>query len=164
MPELIRAAAAEGAVLLKNDGVLPYSKEKVISVFGRVQYNYFATGYGSGGDVRKPYVVNLIDGLKACEELSINDELAEIYKTWATKNVIDHGYWAHWPRSYPEMPLTEKIVDDARAKSEEAIVVLGRSAGEDRENALEKGECVYKIRLVLFIKKSLDLFTCFLIK
>ena len=139
MPELIRAAAAEGAVLLKNDGVLPYSKEKVISVFGRVQYDYFATGYGSGGDVRKPYVVNLIDGLKACEELNVNDELAEIYKAWATKNVIDHGYWAHWPRSYPEMPLTEKIVDDARAKSEEAIVVLGRSAGEDRENALEKG-------------------------
>ena len=139
MPELIRQAAAEGAVLLKNEGTLPYSKDKTISVFGRVQIDYFATGYGSGGDVRKPYVVNLIDGLKNCEELNINNELADIYAKWVKENPVDHGYWAHWPRSHPEMPLTEDIVKNARANSSEAVVVLGRSAGEDRENALEQG-------------------------
>ena len=139
MPELIRKAAAEGAVLLKNDGVLPFSKDRQISVFGRVQYDYFATGYGSGGDVRKPYVVNLIDGLKNCEELSINEELADIYGKWVKEYPVDHGYWAHWPRSHPEMPLTEELVKKAAQTSKDAIVVLGRSAGEDRENALEKG-------------------------
>ena len=139
MPELIRAAAAEGAVLLKNEGVLPYSKDRQVSVFGRVQYDYFATGYGSGGDVRKPYVINLIDGLKNCEELSINNELADIYAKWVKNNPVDHGYWAHWPRSHPEMPLTDEIVKKAHETSNDAIVVLGRSAGEDRENALEAG-------------------------
>ena len=139
MPELIREAGAEGCVLLKNEGVLPISKDREISVFGRVQYDYFATGYGSGGDVRKPYVINLIDGLKSCEELSINNYLADVYKEWVKNNPVDHGFWAHWPRSHPEMPLTDEIVSKAHETSNDAIVVLGRSAGEDRENALEEG-------------------------
>ncbi len=139
MPKLIREAGAEGAVLLKNEGVLPISKDREISVFGRVQYDYFATGYGSGGDVRKPYVVNLIDGFKNCEELKVNDYLADVYKDWVIKNEADHGFWAHWPRSHPEMPLTDAIVQKAHETSNDAIIVLGRSAGEDRENTLEKG-------------------------
>ena len=139
MPELIRQAGAEGAVLLKNEGVLPISKDREISVFGRIQYDYFATGYGSGGDVRKPYVVNLIDGLSNCEDLTVNKYLAEVYKKWVSENEADHGYWAHWPRSHPEMPLSEEIVQKARETSSDAIIVLGRSAGEDRENVLEKG-------------------------
>ena len=139
MPELIREAGAEGCVLLKNEGVLPISKDRQISIFGRVQYDYFATGYGSGGDVRKPYVVNLIDGLKNCADLSVNDYLADVYAEWVKNNPADHGYWAHWPRSHPEMPLTDEIVKKAHETSNDAIVVLGRSAGEDRENALEEG-------------------------
>ena len=39
MPELLREAAAEGTVLLRNDNILPLNKEKRISVFGRVQYD-----------------------------------------------------------------------------------------------------------------------------
>ena len=77
MPELIRKAGAEGAVLLKNDGMLPFTKDREISVFGRVQYDYFSTGYGSGGDVKKPYVRHLINGIENCEELSLNRELAQ---------------------------------------------------------------------------------------
>ena len=132
MPELIREAGQEGCVLLKNEGILPFTKDRQISVFGRVQYDYFATGYGSGGDVRKPYVINLIDGLKNCKELSINEELADIYKKWVDANEVDHGFWAHWPRSYPEMPLTEEIVKNARKTSNDAVVVLGRSSGFQR--------------------------------
>ena len=59
-------------------------------------------------------------------------------------NEIDHGYWAHWPRSYPEMPLSDEIVNKARKTSNDAIIVLGRSSGEDRENALEEGSYYLK--------------------
>ena len=79
MPEILRAAAAETAVLLKNDGVLPYKAENTVSVFGRGQIDWFFTGYGSGGDVKKPYGVNLIDGLKNCEKINVNEELADTY-------------------------------------------------------------------------------------
>ena len=64
MPELLREAAAEGTVLLRNDGVLPLSENDVISVFGRVQNDYIYVGYGAGGDVIKPNTVNLMEGLR----------------------------------------------------------------------------------------------------
>ncbi len=139
MPEILREAAAETAVLLENNGVLPFKKGGRVSLFGRVQKDYFFTGYGSGGDVKKPYGVNLIDGIRNCEDLSLNNELAEIYEKWSDNNPIDHGVWAHWPRCYPEMELTAEFVKKAKQNSDYAVYVIGRSSGEDRENALEKG-------------------------
>lgn len=139
MPELLRQAAAECAVLLKNDKVLPYSEGETVSVFGRGQTEWFYTGYGSGGDVKKPYGVNLIDGLKNCEKLNLNEELAEIYAKWNEKNPIDHGFWGHWPKYYPDMTLTDDIVKAASEKSSQAIFIIGRSSGEDRENSLDEG-------------------------
>ena len=41
--------------------------------------------------------------------------------------------------SYPEMPLTEEVVAEAAKDSDAALVVIGRAAGEDRENLLEPG-------------------------
>ena len=126
MPELLRSAAAETAVLLKNDGVLPYKAENTVSVFGRGQIDWFFTGYGSGGDVKKPYGVNLIDGLKNCEKINVNEDLAATYAEWSEKNPIDHGFWGHWPRYYPDMELNEEIVKNAAEKSDNAIYIIGR--------------------------------------
>ena len=137
MPEAIRRAGAEGAVLLKNNCVLPVGDE-VVSVFGRCQRDYFYVGYGSGGDVNQPYEVNLIDGLRN-NGVNVNKSLADIYEKWCTANPVSHGFWGHWPMNYPEMKLDSDIVNDAKANSEIAIVVIGRAAGEDRENKLIKG-------------------------
>ena len=139
MPELLRSVAAQGAVLLKNDGTLPLEKDSTVSLFGRVQNDWFFTGYGSGGDVNKPYAVNLIEGIRKCENLKLNEKLAEIYLEWCGEHPVNHGVWGQWPRFYPEMPLYEKTVKKAAEKSDCAVVVIGRSSGEDRENALEKG-------------------------
>jgi len=138
MPELLRAAAAEGTVLLRNDNVLPFSENETISVFGRVQNDYMFVGYGSGGDVIKPYTVNLIEGLKNAGA-KINTELADIYEKWCKKNPPDHGFWGHWPLYYEEMPIETSVIENAAEKSDCAVVVIGRSAGEDRENKLEEG-------------------------
>lgn len=138
MPEILRKAAAETCVLLKNDGILPYSEDRTVSVFGRNQIDWFFTGYGSGGDVKIPYGKNLIDGLKECE-IKYNTELADIYSKWSAENTIDHGVWGMWPRFYPDMVLTADIVKNAAEKSSDAIFIIGRSSGEDRENVLEKG-------------------------
>lgn len=139
MPELLRKIATEGAVLLKNNQILPMENGTTVSLFGRVQMEWFYTGYGSGGDVNNPYAVNLVDGIKRCKGLTLNTELLEIYKEWNEKNPIDHGYWGHWPRCYPDMPLDELTVKRAAEASDCAVVTIGRSSGEDRENALEKG-------------------------
>ncbi len=139
MPEILRTAAAQGAVLLKNDGTLPFEKGAKVSLFGRVQKDWFYTGYGSGGDVNKPYAVDLIEGVRNCDSLEINEKLAEIYLEWCEENPIDHGVWGQWPRFYPEMPLYDKTVKKSAENSDCAVVTIGRSSGEDRENALEKG-------------------------
>lgn len=138
MPEKCLQSAEEGTVLLKNDNaVLPIKDEK-ISVFGRCQINYFYVGYGSGGDVNQPYEVSLIDGLRN-NGVMLNEELLSIYEKWCADNPINHGFWGHWPMNYPEMELSADVVKKAGDNSDKAIVVLGRAAGEDRENKLEKG-------------------------
>lgn len=140
MPELLRRAAAEGAVLLKNqNSVLPLANGTTVSLFGRGQTEWFYTGYGSGGDVNKPYAVNLVEGIRNCPSLSVNEALASVYTAWSEKNPIDHGFWGHWPRYYPDMPLSDTLVRTAASVSDCAVVTIGRSSGEDRENALEKG-------------------------
>ena len=138
--EMIRKAAAEGAVLLKNDGVLPFRKDEKIAVFGRCQIDWFYVGYGSGGDVHAPYLVSLADALFARGAV-IDAEVYGKYYSWTQekKNRADNGFWGHWPFSHPEMPLTETLVEDAARRSEAAIYVIGRAAGEDRENVLEPG-------------------------
>ena len=139
MPEILRYAASQGAVLLKNKKMLPLKQGTKVSLFGRVQNDWFYTGYGSGGDVNKPYAVNLIEGIRNCDKLVLNESLAGVYEAWCEVNPVDHGYWGNWPRFYPEMPLTNEMVKRAGKSSDCAVVVLGRSSGEDRENALEKG-------------------------
>ncbi|NLA77395.1 MAG: hypothetical protein GX851_06160 [Clostridiales bacterium] len=139
MPELIRAAAAEGTVLLKNDGILPYPEGTRVSVFGRVQLDWFCVGYGSGGDINAPYKRNLLEALRESTTLKVNEELASIYEGWCAQNPADHGFWGHWPRCHEEMPLTKEIAAKAASVSDCAVIVIGRSAGEDRENALEGG-------------------------
>ena len=134
-----REAATEGIVLLENNGVLPIAQEKKVSIFGRVQYDYFYVGYGSGGDVKKPYAVNLVEGIRNNKSFSINEELIEIYEKWCEENVPDHGHWGTWPTNFDEMPISDELVKKAAAKTDVALVVIGRSAGEDRENLLTPG-------------------------
>ena len=139
MPELARQAAAEGAVLLKNDNVLPLKEGTTVSLFGRTYKDYFFVGYGSGGDVIRPYNIDLAQGIENCDKLNLNYTLHNIYMEWQEKNPVSHGYWAHWPLRYEEMPLTEEIVASARTESDTAVVTIGRSSGEDRDCDLANG-------------------------
>lgn len=138
MPALARKAAAEGIVLLKNNNALPYKLDTKISVFGRCQLDYFYVGYGSGGDVNAPYFVNVIDGIKNAGG-HVNEWLLEYYRDFIKNNPAPHGFWGHWPMNFEEPSLDDKIIERASEESDVALVVIGRAAGEDRENTLTKG-------------------------
>jgi beta-glucosidase len=138
MPALARKAAAEGIVLLKNNNALPYKLNTKISVFGRCQLDYFYVGYGSGGDVNAPYFVNVIDGIKNAGG-HVNEWLLEYYKDFTKNNPAPHGFWGHWPMNFEEPSLDDKMIERASEESDVALVVIGRAAGEDRENTLTKG-------------------------
>ncbi|WP_418276890.1 glycoside hydrolase family 3 protein [Isoptericola jiangsuensis] len=141
LAEVSRRAAAEGIVLLKNDHeVLPLGGSAPIAVFGRVQQDYFTVGYGSGGDVRQPYLWNLVDALRADPGVRIDTALADRYAAWCEENAVEaEPEWGTWPRSHPEMPLTDAEVAEVAGRASVALVVVGRAAGEAREQALEPG-------------------------
>ena len=138
--ELIRQAGAEGCVLLKNDGVLPLQPGQEVAVFGRCQLDWFYVGYGSGGDVHAPYYVNLIDGLQNAG-VTLHRPLLQRYAAWTQQedNKADHGWWGHWPMHHPEMPVDSALAREAASAADVALVVIGRAAGEDRENTLTPG-------------------------
>lgn len=140
MAYFARRCAAESCVLLKNDGTLPLQKENPVAVFGRCQLDWFYVGYGSGGDVHPPYRVNLMEGLTNAGVV-VDKALAKVYDDWCNSedNKAYHGWWGHWPMSHPEMPLEQNVVSGAAKRCDTAIVVIGRAAGEDRENTLTPG-------------------------
>lgn len=136
-----RKVAADGCVLLKNENnVLPIKSENTVSFFGRTQIDYIKSGTGSGGLVHTEYVVNIIDGALANPNINVNTELVDVYKKWIAENPFDEGHgWATEPWFQKEFVPDESIVKAARAKSDVAVIVIGRTAGEDRDNAPEKG-------------------------
>lgn len=109
-----------------------------MAVFGRVQLDWFYVGYGSGGDVNPPYKVNLMEGLENAG-VAVDQELAQTYAQWCAENEPFMGFWGHWPRYFDEMPLTDDQVKAAASRCGTALVVIGRAAGEARENDLEPG-------------------------
>lgn len=139
LPELAaycREAAAEGAVLLKNEGhMLPIKKDETVSIFGRSQIEYYRSGTGSGGAVNVPYVKNILDGIKENNAFPVNEELVETYKEWLKEHPFDNGGggWAAEPWHQEEMEITDEIACRAAEKSEKAIFLIGRTAGEDKD-------------------------------
>lgn len=133
-----RQAACEGMVLLRNrDKILPLKSGEMVSVFGRCQINSYRSGTGSGGAVNVPYAVSILDGLRDNEKISVNEELAAVYTSWIADNPFDDGGggWAAEPWFQQEMPLSEEIVQRASTVSQKAVLVIGRTAGEDKDYA-----------------------------
>jgi beta-glucosidase len=138
MINLCRNVVQEGCVLLKNNNnLLPLNNEKV-SLFGRCQINSFHVGYGSGGDVNYPYKVSILDGLKNAG-CNLNQKLVDIYTKWCGENIPNDGEWGCWPLCYDEKELTDEVILECANESDVAIVIIGRSAGEDRDIKLEDG-------------------------
>lgn len=133
--------AEEGAVLLKNDReALPINGGAKVAVFGRMQNNYYKSGTGSGGMVNVKHVVSILEGLSEDKDISLDEELIRTYKEWEEKNPVDPGMgWGKENWSQPEMPLSDDLVKAAAARNDAAILVIARTAGEDRDNTAEKG-------------------------
>lgn len=135
--ELCRKVTAEGCVLLKNDGTLPLGNQQ-FALFGRCQINTFYVGYGSGGDVKPPYKVSILEGLRA-GGANLDIQVVDTYEHWTKNHIPDEGYWGDWPMCYKEMPVKDEFIASAAKRNTTAVVVIGRAAGEDRENKIEKG-------------------------
>lgn len=137
---IARRASAEGCVLLRNkDQALPLKEGERVAVFGRIQFDYYKSGTGSGGLVNTRYVVGILDALKE-ENLSLDQKVEETYRIWLEKHPFDFGTgWGQEPWSQEEMPLADKLVKEAAARCDAAVVIIGRTAGEDQDACAGKG-------------------------
>ena len=139
--ETARRAVTEGVVLLKNDDhALPFEKGTRLSVFGRSQNVYYKSGFGSGGMVNVSEVIDIPQGLIRNGGVILNEELRKVYADWEEEHPADHGEgWGNEAWSQPEMPVTDELCEQAAKVSEAALIVIGRTAGEDRDSKDEEG-------------------------
>ena len=142
--QICRTVAADGAVLLKNENkTLPVKEGEKLALFGRTQYDHISTGTGSGGMVHVPYIVNLFDALKNAGTVIVDEAVSGAYKKFVEEIPFDNGVgWAATPPSQPELLPEESFINEASQRNDIGIVIIGRIAGEDKDNIPEKG-CYY---------------------
>ena len=147
-----RQSAAEGMVLMKNGGVLPFAKSvKNVALYGNTSYDFIAGGTGSG-NVNHAYVISLLDGLKN-GGYTVPDELKTAYAAYvaeqkakseaeieaaAKKDPNNAMLLRFMPRPLPAEKLfsAEELTKQADA-ADIAVITLGRISGEfvDRKAA-----------------------------
>ncbi len=156
LEDLSLKAAREGIVLLENkNSTLPLKKGDRVSVFGRIQKEYYKSGTGSGGLVNVKYVTNIFDELKDLGVVELNMELDAIYTEWIKDNPFDvgQGGWAQEPWCQEEMELSCDVVANARKFGDKAVIVIGRTAGEDKDNSAKEGSYLLTAKEEDMIKK-----------
>ena len=142
--EVARAAAAEGMVLLKNEGALPFGNNvKNIAAFGNTSYDIIPGGTGSGF-VNVAYKVPLTEGLQNAG-YKVNEDLAGLYNSYLNLTKSGRpplkGFMAIMgSRPIEELSLNKDIITGMANVSDAAIITIGRNAGEGRDRTDTKGD------------------------
>ncbi len=142
---ITRQSAAEGMVLLKNEGVLPLQDIQNVALLGVYSYDFIAGGTGSG-DVNEAYSVSLEEGLRTTglaredgmETMSftVNETAKETYEAHKEANAeafvkpedpMDAMFNAYLPT---EISYSDEQMRAIEAGSDAAIITLGRNSGE----------------------------------
>ena len=139
MPDLkgnatvVRKAAAESMILLKNETGLPISKDKKIALFGNISYAIISGGTGSG-NVNKAYSISLQQGLHNAG-YTLNEKLAINYEDYLEKENAKRprANFFTLPPPIPELKHQTELVDQAAEQSDLAILTLGRNSGEGQD-------------------------------
>lgn len=127
--QLSRQAAAEGMVLLKNEGgLLPFERGSGIALFGKAQIDYVRGGGGSG-EVTTSYTRNIYEGMKIKEtegKLRVLDSLSAFYEENVKKQYADGR--ENGKTIEPEIPAG--LLAEARRFTDTAVITICRFSGE----------------------------------
>ena len=140
---LTREVAAEGFILLKNEGVTLPLKERKVALFGSTSYNFIAGGAGSG-NVNRPYVVDLRDGLLG-NGFSLYEPLDQLYQQHIAnekKRLAPQQKTRKWYQ-YALRPAElqrphANIIKAAQSDAEVAIITIGRHSSEAFDRHIER--------------------------
>ena len=144
---ITRQSAAEGIVLLKNNGALPWKNGaiKTVALFGENSYDFLSGGTGSGC-VHPPYVVDMLQGLKNAG-ISSSEKLTDIYRKYiefAKAKFQAERHPAKWyqmeyfgQQKYPEIGISPIAINNEVNAADAAIITIGRQAGEGVDRDIE---------------------------
>ena len=141
--KLTREVAAEGMVLLKNDNLTLPLKSRKIALFGSNAYNFIAGGAGSG-NVNRPYVVDLRDGLLG-NGITLYEPLDTRYqkhiesehKRLAPQKALRKWYVYDLRPTELQRPHAH-IIEAAQSDAEVAVISIGRHSSEAFDRHVER--------------------------
>lgn len=135
-------SATEGMVLLKNEeATLPLKGIRKVALFGITSYDFIAGGTGSG-NVNKPYIIDLMQGLNDVG-LEITESMKDLYLKYKAyqevriENDRDTADWRWGKAVLPELALSRTAIDKQAKEAEIAILTIGRQAGEGNDRKIE---------------------------
>lgn len=135
--KVCKQVADEGVVLLKNKGeMLPVPAEKKVALFGVTSYSFIAGGTGSG-NVNRPYVVDLKEGLfnagytlDAGVDAFYSEYMADEAERCA-RITGKNPWFIDEERAIEVVP--EDVIAQASGDADVAFVTIGRVFGEGKD-------------------------------
>ncbi len=148
----------EGTVLLKNEGnALPLGKDELgkINVFGWAAYDWMTSTFGSGFSNTALEKVKLFPALEKAG-VEYNKTLYDMYKNFYSATSIGSRDWgkSDWNEYRGDVDVgttkkfvlhepgasyyTDEVINEARAFSSVALVVIGRTGGEAADLRFEQ--------------------------
>lgn len=148
---LAREAAAEGMVLLRNEGLLPLSGIASIALFGGGAVYTIKGGTGSG-DVNSRESISIYQGLKDAGAVIANEGWIVDYqrryldarnawkkKVLADAKQVENPFDAYAANPF-SMPEGRRIAAEDLAGASVAIYVVSRISGEGKDRRKEEGD------------------------
>ena len=133
---LSRTVAAEGMVLLENNGLLPLKQGTSVAIFGVGSLEYIQGGGGSGR-VYPAYVRSIYGGLaEKASHIQIFEPLSQFYYDYAVSRIdtlADNAVLTE-----PIVPA--ELIAAAAEYADVAIIVIHRYSGEGWDRSAQKGD------------------------
>ena len=134
-------AATEGIVLLKNrDNLLPLKSGTQFNLFGKGLHQ-FRNGAVGAGKITPRYSVDFKEAIRQSGCFSLNEELAEFYS--CDEDAIPG----------------EELLHRAKERSDLAVMMITRAAGENMDSSSAKGEYYLSGQEEALLKKLTEYFT-----
>ena len=137
---VVQETGEEGMVLLKNDGLLPLSSDvSALNVFGWASAHpvFSGTGSAASGDASIPQT-DIITSLNEAG-FATNEELTKMYADygkdyWGGDRPVINMTTQDWSLPEPTKEYyTSSVMGSAEAFSDTAVIVIGRSGGENAD-------------------------------
>ena len=149
--ELARKLAAEGIVLLKNDGLLPLKLSDPVALLGCGAPKTVKGGIGSG-DVNNRHSVSIYEGMKACGANLVSEHWLQEYEAcydaarvlWKERILeaakhVENPFDAYASNPFA-LPAGHKVTEDDIQGAKVAVYVISRISGEGKDRRALEGD------------------------